>query len=194
MHGIILKKYIFFTVAMAIFAFVTYFLCFTEIGDRFAIYHNYISMNLKIDGIQQDLKGTKIEYSTFGETRIIIETGFFSSYSSDSRTSNGENRAKFKKGLYGDNDFRFVIKKAFLKGFRKDIQIIFGGYNTNWWHINKCYVDVVVNQISTDRAKIILSQRITHRTDGGRLVAWKHRVIKEVSLTNNSISIYDGFR
>jgi len=63
--------------------------------------------------------------------------------------------AKFRKGTYGVNIFKFVIPKSYLKDFAKDIEISFGHFNTNSWHINNYVIDVEINQISSDNATLI---------------------------------------
>lgn len=162
---------------------IGYVFFFTEIGDRFARYHNYINIVVKIDGVQYNMVDTKIDYSSENKR---LDTRLFSDY----KSNNQINTAKFNLGMYGRNLFEVIIPKGYLDDFEEDIKISFGQFNTSGWHVAKYDIDVEIKQIDKERADISLSQSISYRTDGGKRIAFENTKTKEVSLTDNHISIY----
>lgn len=75
------------------------------------VYHNNINLVVKIDGQQYNMNNRRIDYSdSFGK---VIETNYIGNYGK-TETSIIENFVKFKKGMYGKNEFEFTIPKTNL--------------------------------------------------------------------------------
>ncbi|HHW00599.1 MAG TPA: hypothetical protein GXX36_13755 [Clostridiaceae bacterium] len=167
----------------------TYIFLFTEVGRRFAIYHNYVDLVVRIDSIQCNMEGIKVDY--IYETDDVLETSFFDNYSNNIAYKR-RNRVKFRKGTYGGNIFKFVIPKLYLKDFARDIEISFGHFNTNWWHINKYVIDVEITQISSESANVTLTQKISWVTDGLKKDSFEKTISKKITENDTSVSIYTG--
>lgn len=168
---------------------ILYLYFFTEMGDRFALYHNYIDLEVKIDNKQLNMAGVKIDYIC--EPDKVIESNNFRGYR---KIENGKviNSVRFKKGLYGINTFTFLIPRSYLNKFDGDIKVNFGQFNTNWWHRNKYLVDVEVKQISENKVNITVLQKLSLITDGKRDLFIDKTVKRTVTPEDNSINISDG--
>jgi len=125
------------------------------------------------------------------ENDNIIETSFFGNYSNNV-ASRRRNRVKFRRGTYGGNIFKFVIPKLYLKDFAKDIEISFGHFNTNWWHVNKYVINVEITQISIDSVNVTLTQKISWLTDGSKKDSFENTISKKITENDTSVSIYTG--
>ena len=182
----ILKKSIL-VILVILFAYVYFF---TEVGDRFASYHNYIDVVVKVDETQYNMKGIKVDY--IYETNSVLESNFLNDYYANKETSRQGNKVKFKKGIYGGNIFKFVIPKIYLKDFGEDVDIVFGHFNTNWWHIIKYQVDVEIKNLSKDSANITLKQKVSYISDGSEERIFENTETKEVTLNDSMVSIFAG--
>ncbi|MDQ2086147.1 hypothetical protein RBH29_06845 [Herbivorax sp. ANBcel31] len=167
------------TIFLLVIIIVVYTFFFTEIGDRFAKYHNYITVDLEIDEKQQNMQDITVNY--IYDTGNIVEKKHF----------NNDNSVRFKEGIYGENIFEFVIPKEYFNKFNENVKISFGKFNTNWWHVCKYSVSVKVYEISEDKANITLSQDVLYRSDGGEKRTFTNEATKNVTLSDNSISIYE---
>jgi len=185
----ILKKSILVIVAILVVLFA-YLYFFTEVRYRFARYHNYIDAVIIVDQTQYNMKGIKVDY--IYENNSVLESNFFDDYSIDKEVSRKGNNVKFKKGIYGENIFEFVIPKSCLKDFGKDIVIRFGHFNTNWWHIINYQVDVEINNLTKDNANITLKQKVSYISDGAEERIFENKESKEVTLNDSKVSIYTG--
>ena len=97
-----------------------------ELPSRFARYHNTGSITVTQDGKVYDLNGTKL---SFEDVSDVVLTG---------------PSFKFKKGIYGENVFSFVIPDENIG----EINIKFGQMNFNWWHV--CDYDIRIDITSKD--------------------------------------------
>lgn len=178
------KKPILMFVMIAIFlaciSVILYVFFCTGISDRFAKFHNYVHVDFRIDGIQQNLKGIEVNYVC--DAGSVVEKKSF-----DNR-----NNVRFKEGMYGGNEFEFIIPKEYFNKFKQDIKISFGRFNTNWWHVCKYSVNVKANLISEDSVNLILSQEVLYKSDGGEKRIINNDETKDITLIDNSISIYTG--
>lgn len=184
-----LKKSILFIVVILVVLFA-YVYFFTEVGDRFARYHNYIDAVIIVDETQYNMKGIKVDY--IYENNSVLELNFFDDYNVGKEVSRIGNNVKFRKGIYGGNIFEFVIPKSYLKDFGEDIEIRFGHFNTNWWHIIKYQVDVEIKNLSKDSANITLKQKVSYISDGAEERIFENTESKEVTLSDSRVSIYAG--
>ena len=139
-----------------------------EIPSRFAKYHNIGKITATLDGKALDLSKTALNFKS---EPIKVDEVLL--------TDNGEFR--FEEGIYGPNLFSLKLHNETLG----ELQIEFGQFNTNWWHI--CDYDVQISMASQPDGEIYaeLTQTLCINKDKRTL-----RKSKTLTLNDNKISIF----
>ncbi|MBU5450054.1 hypothetical protein [Acetivibrio sp. MSJd-27] len=120
-----------------------------ELPQRIARYHNAGTIAVKLDEEALNLDGTGISFLHESGDRIeetVLNDGVF----------------RFKRGVYGMNAFTFHLGEQ--EGL-PDIEIEFGHFNTNWWHVMTYSVDVSLETAGQQEWKSRIRQEI-HYLDG----------------------------
>ncbi len=120
-----------------------------ELPQRIARNHNAGTIAVKLDGEALNLDGTEISF--LHESGNHIET-----------TVLNDGVFRFKKGIYGMNAFTFHLEGQ--EGLPA-IEIEFGHFNTNWWHVLTYSIDVKLETKGQQEWNSHIRQEI-HYLDG----------------------------
>ncbi len=120
-----------------------------ELPERIAPYHNTGTIAIALDGEALSLNGTEISF--LHESGNHVET-----------TVLNDGVFRFKKGIYGMNAFTFHLGGQ--EGLPA-IEIEFGHFNTNWWHVLTYSIDVKLETMGQQEWNSHIRQEI-HYLDG----------------------------
>lgn len=123
------------------------------------IYHNKLAVDLRVQGIRQNLDDVKV---IFGSDVSSVDTKNFKGKAQDwFDEDDWLNYVKFTKGINGDNTFEFIVS-ADKTNLPYDITINLGRYNFNSWYKNSYDVVIYINPNEDNTANVMVEQTIDY--------------------------------